>query len=80
MWFQQTYGPKMMGSIQKMGAVVQKCSTDKEFAAAFQNLGLGGPRSAPPPPPQGGMGHGQLPQQQGGQPPGGQPPPPPAQK
>jgi hypothetical protein len=79
-WFQQTYGPKMMGAIQKMGTVVQKCSTDKEFAAAFQGLGLGGPRSAPPPPP-GGSGHGALPppgQHPGGQPPaGGAPTPPP---
>jgi hypothetical protein len=82
MWFQQTYGPKMMGAIQKMGQVVQKCSTDKEFAAAFQGLGLGGPRSAPPPPPGGGPGHGALPPPgaAGGQPPAGQAPTPPPQK
>ncbi|HKE18560.1 MAG TPA: hypothetical protein VKB80_26965 [Kofleriaceae bacterium] len=50
MWFQQTYAPKMMGSLQKMGMVVQQCSKDKEFADAFQNLGLGGPPRRPPPP------------------------------
>ena len=55
MWFQQTYAPKMMGSLQKMGAVVQACSNDKEFADAFQTLGLGGPPRRPPPPPSHGM-------------------------
>jgi hypothetical protein len=50
MWFQQTYAPKMMGALQKMGMVVQKCQSDKEFATAFESLGLGGPRRPPPPP------------------------------
>ena len=47
-WFQQTYGPKMMTALQKVGAVLQQCSTDKEFAAAFESLGLGRPRQPPP--------------------------------
>ncbi len=49
MWFQQTYGPKMMTALQKVGAVLQQCSSDKEFAAAFESLGLGRPRQPPPP-------------------------------
>lgn len=62
MWFQQTYGPKMMTALQKVGAVLQQCSSDKEFAAAFESLGLGRPRQPPPAAVTGrGAGHGALP-------------------
>ncbi len=59
MWFQQTYGPKMMMALQKVGATLQQCSSDKEFAAAFESLGLGQPRR--PPPTGAGQSHGGLP-------------------
>jgi hypothetical protein len=62
MWFQQNYGPKMMTALQKVGAVLQQCSSDKEFAAAFESLGLGRPRQPPPAAVSGrGAGHGALP-------------------
>jgi hypothetical protein len=61
MWFQQTYGPKMMTALQKVGAVLQQCSSDKEFAAAFESLGLGRPRQPPPPPVSPNASHGGLP-------------------
>ena len=61
MWFQQTYGPKMMTALQKVGAVLQQCSSDKEFAAAFESLGLGRPRQPPPPPVSPNAAHGGLP-------------------
>jgi hypothetical protein len=60
-WFQQTYGPKMMASLQKVGAVLQQCSTDKEFVAAFESLGLGRPRRPPTGAGSGREGHGGLP-------------------
>ncbi len=61
-WFQQTYGPKMMSGLQKVGAVLQQCSSDKEFAATFESLGLGGrPRRPPPQQPTPGESHGALP-------------------
>ena len=60
MWFQQSYGPKMMTALQKVGATLQQCSSDKEFAAAFESLGLGRPRR-PPPQGSGFEGHGGLP-------------------
>jgi hypothetical protein len=50
-WFHQTFGPKMMSTLGKLGGVFNKCRQDKNFEAAFRGLGLGGNR---PPPAHGG--------------------------
>ena len=53
-WLSQTYGPKMMVELQKLGPVMEKCRTDKDFDAAFRALELGGgggPQTPPPAPP-----------------------------
>lgn len=48
-WFQQTYGPKMMSAVGKLGGVFTQCGKDKDFEAAFKSLELGAKSSAPPP-------------------------------
>jgi hypothetical protein len=50
-WLSQTYGPKMMVELQKLGPVMEKCRADKDFDAAFRSLELGGGGAKTPPPP-----------------------------